>query len=35
MAVNAVAVVVLAVTVFRNAIVAAFQGATNCLTGTC
>ena len=35
MAVIAVAVVVLAVTVFRNAIVAAFDSAVNCLDGTC
>ena len=35
MAVIAVAVVVLAVTVFRNAIVAAFSAATDCLDGTC
>ena len=35
MAVIAVAVVVLAVTVFRNAIVTAFNSAVNCLDGTC
>ena len=35
MAVIAVAVVVLAVTVFRNAIVSAFNSAVNCLDGTC
>ena len=35
MAVIAVSVVVLAVTVFRNAIAAAFNGAINCLDGTC
>jgi Flp pilus assembly pilin Flp len=35
MAVIAVAVVVLAVTVFRNAIVGAFNGAVDCLDGTC
>ena len=35
MAVIAVAVVILAVTVFRNAIVSAFDQATNCLDGTC
>ncbi len=35
MAVIAVATVVLAVTVFRNAIVSAFESATNCLDGTC
>ncbi len=34
MAVIAVAVVVLAVTVFRNAIVTAFNGATKCLSGS-
>ncbi|KKM22896.1 hypothetical protein LCGC14_1620670 [marine sediment metagenome] len=35
MAVIAVAVVVLAVTVFRNAIVTAFEGAIDCLDGEC
>jgi Flp pilus assembly pilin Flp len=35
MAVIAVSVVVLAVTVFRNAIVSAFNSAVNCLDGTC
>ncbi len=35
MAVIAVAVVVLAVTVFRNAIVGAFNSATQCLSGSC
>ncbi len=35
MAVIAVAVVVLAVTVFRNAIVSAFNSATTCLSGSC
>ncbi len=35
MAVIAVAVVVLAVTVFRNAIVDAFNSATKCLSGSC
>ncbi len=35
MAVIAVAVVVAAVVVFRTAIVAAFSGATTCLSGTC
>jgi Flp pilus assembly pilin Flp len=35
MAVIAVSVVVLAVTVFRNAIVGAFNAATHCLSGTC
>jgi Flp pilus assembly pilin Flp len=35
MAVIAIATVVLAVTVFRNAIVGAFTAATNCLDGTC
>jgi len=35
MAVIAVATVILAVTVFRNAIVGAFESATNCLDGTC
>lgn len=35
MAVIAVAVVVTAVTLFRGAIIAAFNSATNCLDGTC
>jgi Flp pilus assembly pilin Flp len=35
MAVIAIATVVLAVTVFRNAIVGAFEAGTNCLDGTC
>ena len=35
MAVIAVAVVVTAVTVFRTAIVAAFNSASTCLSGTC
>jgi Flp pilus assembly pilin Flp len=35
MAVIAVATVILAVTVFRNAIEGAFTAATNCLDGTC
>jgi len=35
MAVIAVAVVITAVTLFRGAIIAAFNGATNCLDGTC
>ncbi len=35
MAVIAVAVVVLAVTVFRNAIVRSFNRATTCLSGSC
>jgi Flp pilus assembly pilin Flp len=35
MAVIAVAVIVLAGVAFRNAIVSAFQSATNCLDGTC
>jgi len=35
MAVIAVAVVVLAVTVFRNAIVTAFNSAVDCLDGSC
>ena len=35
MAVIAVAVVIAAVVAFRGAIVAAFDGATNCLDGSC
>ena len=35
MAVIAVAVVITAVTVFREAIVVAFEGATDCLDGAC
>ena len=35
MAVIAVAVVVIAVTVFRNAIVTAFESAVDCLDGSC
>ncbi len=35
MAVIAVAVVVTAVTLFRGAIIGAFNAATTCLTGTC
>lgn len=35
MAVIAVAVVVTAVTLFRGAIITAFNSATNCLDGTC
>ena len=35
MAVIAVAVVITAVTLFRGAIVTAFNSATNCLDGTC
>jgi Flp pilus assembly pilin Flp len=35
MAVIAVATVVVAVVVFRNAIVSAFNAATNCLDGSC
>jgi len=35
MAVIAVAVVITAGTLFRGAIIAAFNGATNCLDGTC
>jgi Flp pilus assembly pilin Flp len=35
MAVIAVAVVITAVVLFRTAIIAAFESATNCLDGTC